>query len=120
MNEVTAIIFATVLRIIDGDTIVVDLPCDIDIVCKAQPLRIAHIDTPEMHGHCAEEKSAARKAKALVEALLPIGSTIVVSNIQKSHEKYDRLLIEIPKVSNALLEKGLARPYEGEKKQSWC
>jgi len=118
MNDVTAIIFATVLRIIDGDSIVVNLPCDVAIVCKAQELRIAHIDTPEIHGHCDEEKAAAQEAKTLVQTLLPIGSTVVVSNAKK--EKYGRLLVEIPRVADALLQKGLARKYEGEKKQSWC
>jgi endonuclease YncB( thermonuclease family) len=118
MTNFTAIIFATVVRVIDGDSFVVNLPCDIPVICKNIEVRVAHIDTPELRSKCPAEKLAANEARLMAEKLLPVGSSVAIASPKR--DKYFRLLVEVPKVSDALLLNGLARPYEGGKKGGWC
>jgi micrococcal nuclease len=119
MPNLSTVIFATVVRVIDGDSLMVNFPCDIALVCKNIEVRIAHIDTPEMRGHCPAEKQQALLAKELAKDMLPVGSSVSVNTSAKL-DKYRRPLVEVPKLSKALLEQGLAKPYEGAKKADWC
>jgi len=117
------IIFATVLRIVDGDTLIVKLPCDLDFVCNLVEVRVLGIDTPELHGfHCPKELELAKKAKAMLEGVYPIGSTFALANPHK--DKYGRLLGNAPVAEKKLLEAGLAKPYKGGNKAAeginWC
>ena len=34
--------------------------------------------------------------------------------------KYGRLLVKTPDLQESLIEKGLARAYDGGKRKSWC
>lgn len=118
MAAFTAILFATIVRVVDGDTIVVNLPCDIDVLCSNVPVRIEHIDTPELRGKCDNEKALAKQAKTLVTEMLPKGTTITIAHPKR--DKFYRLLADVPRVSKALIDNGLARPYEGGHKDVWC
>lgn len=118
MSSFTAILFATIVRVVDGDTLIVNLPCDIDILCSDVSVRIEHIDTPEIRGKCPEEKALALQAKEAVKKLLPVGSTITIASPKR--DKYFRILADVPKVSAALVDASLARKYEGDKKFGWC
>lgn len=113
-----ALIIATVVRVIDGDTLVVDLPCDIDLVCKSISVRAEHIDTPEIRGKCDKEKDLARQAKKVMTETFPSGDSIILKNTKR--DKYFRILANIPEVRDELIAKGLARDYEGGKKLGWC
>jgi len=118
--KAVAIIFATIVRVIDGDTVRVDLPdCNVDLVCKNIEVRFAGIDTPELHSKCPAEKERALKAKAMVEQAFPKGTQFVLADPKK--DKYFRILAFAPVVSKQLLDAGLAIPYGGEKKiYDWC
>jgi len=118
--QTIAILFATIVRVIDGDTVKVDLPdCNVAIVCKNIEVRFAGIDTPELHSKCPLEKQRALEAKAMVEQAYPKGTQFVLANPTK--DKYGRLLAEAPVVSKKLLEAKLAVPYDGAKKtHDWC
>jgi len=118
MTNFTAILFATIVRVVDGDTLIVNLPCDIDILCSDVSVRIEHIDTPEIRGKCPEEKALALQAKEAVKKILPVGTTITIASPKR--DKYFRILADVPKVSSALIGLNLARPYEGDKKSNWC
>jgi endonuclease YncB( thermonuclease family) len=119
MAATTAIIFATVLRVVDGDTLSVDVnQCDIAVLCKKIEVRLDGIDSPEIRGKCPKEKAMAQQAKRMVEAEYPPGSTVVLSN--PARDKYFRILANQPVVSRKLLDAGLARPYFGDKKKPWC
>ena len=117
---VKAVILATVLSVIDGDTIMVNFTCDVAILCKNIPLRIEHIDTPELKGKCPEEIAMAFKAKETVKAMLPVGSQLSLSKYKR--DNYYRLDAEVLMVSAPLLAAGLARPYEGGGgfRKPWC
>ena len=58
---------ARVLRVIDGDAIVVRARVWIDQQIEIQ-VRLGGIDTPELRGRCDFETTLARRARALVAA----------------------------------------------------
>lgn len=118
MTSITPIILATVIAVHDGDTFTVNLNCDIDIVCKSIPVRIRHIDTPEINGKCNAEKEKAQQAKLITAKYLAKGSTIVLTVPRR--DKYFRLEAEFPALQTALSSAGLAHDYEGGKKVGWC
>ena len=57
-------------RVIDGDAIVIDLPCADSLVCKKLPVRIYGLDTPKKRARCEREQRLALQAKADLEAFL--------------------------------------------------
>lgn len=115
-----SVISASVLRIIDGDTIEV----------KAHPwpgfnpvikIRLLGIDTPEIRGKCQQEKNLAIQAKKYLTSITP--PLVMLHEVQ--YGKYaGRLLAEIHaddiNLSDALIEKGYARAYDGGQRQGWC
>ena len=113
---------AEVLRVIDGDTL--DVRAQIWLGQYIQTrVRISQIDTPELRGRCAEEIDRALQAKKALEDIVK-SRKIWLKNIH--YGKYaGRILAQLetdqgvdPVVS--LIEKGLARPYDGKKRRSWC
>jgi micrococcal nuclease len=114
-----------VVRVIDGDTIVVDIDLGFDSWIKDQHIRIQRIDTPEVRTR--ESVSAALKAKARAEELLPVGSSqyLVSRSYDSSTGKYGRIigdfLLIYPKdgepnykryYSEIMLLEGLAEEYK--------
>ena len=59
--------YGNLVRIIDGDTIVVDIDLGFDIWKKDEHVRLAGIDTPEIRTKDLVEKAAGFKAKEFVE-----------------------------------------------------
>lgn len=79
------------------------------------------IDTPEIRGKCAEEKALALKAKAALQELLK--GDVELWDIHNG--KYaGRVLAHVTadgiSVPDALINLGLARPYDGGKRSGWC
>ena len=58
------------LRVYDGDTIVVDLPCEDTLYCRSLSVRIKGIDTPELRAKCAKEKEQAIAARNFTRSFL--------------------------------------------------
>ena len=112
-----------VVRVVDGDTLVVNLPCQVSIVCTAMPVRLRGIDTPEMKGKCPKERQAALKAQEILKLLVLGAKTVRLERIGR--DRYFRLDGDIVAdgvdVGKILLKKGLARPYDGKgERQPWC
>lgn len=115
-------------RVYDGDTLTVNLPGQHDLFGKEIGVRLKGIDTPELVSHCSTteqrvaEKAKAVAARSLVEAMVAAGRRVTLSNLER--DKYFRILatvyIDDQDVSAALIEKGLADPYNGGTKLSWC
>ena len=113
-----------VAKIVDGDTIVVEeqfFPPELGKI----NIRIQGIDTPESgsRAKCDKERQLAEQAKTLVNKLMKPGDTVSVSNVKR--DKFgNRVVANVfangTNIGSALLERKLARPYNGEKKQSWC
>lgn len=111
-----------VLNVLDGDTINVRLHVWIGQEIETH-VRIAGIDTPEIKGKCEAERRKARAARAEVANLLA-DNKITLLNVRL--EKYaGRVLAEAQTTAGTdirthMINKGLARPYGGEKRKGWC
>ena len=102
---------------IDGDTI-------------RLAIRLKGLDTPEVSPHalCPEEHALGLKARARLNALLRSGNVKIRPVVTRagylSLDKYRRGLAVVTSggedVAAIMIRKGLARPYKGERRQSWC
>lgn len=81
----------TIVRIIDGDTVVVDIDLGFNVSLSNQHVRLAGIDAPETRTRDLEEKVAGFESKAYVEKILPIGSTQILISKEYSG-KYGRII----------------------------
>ncbi len=121
-HVLTGPIDAVVIRVQDGDTLLVRARIWVgqDIVVHA---RIAGIDTPELRGRCAREKRLAVQAKDFVSARVASG---MVHLVRIRIGKYAGRVVtgvttdDGTDLGQALLAAGLARPYHGRRRASWC
>ena len=82
----------SVLAVIDGDTIDVDIDLGFDISITKR-VRLAGIDTPESRTTDKYEKSLGLEVKALLKQQLASAKTIVIKTEKPdSSEKYGRVL----------------------------
>ena len=83
--------------------------------------RLAHIDTPEIRGKCAREKRLAIQARDFTRAFFKANRKIDIKVVTIG--KYGRPIVEVRSESGylnqMLLEKQLARPYQGSR-SDWC
>ena len=120
---------ATVIKVVDGDTVDVDIDLGFGIVLSDERVRIAGIDTPESRTRDKEEKKFGLAAKARVKQLL--GKTCVLkTQINKNGEdmkgKFGRILGDFNVYDSAtdswrlltsiLISEGHAVPYHGQNK----
>ena len=109
----------SVLKVLDGDTIVINIPNIPDVFGKEISVRIKGIDTPEKRTKNPREKELAFKAKARLESLMK--GKIELKNVDR--DKYFRLLADVyvdgQSVAEILIREGHARPYGGGKKEKW-
>lgn len=113
-----------ILRIVDADTFIISAPFIPKPLKQQIPLRLAGVDAPGVKrwANCDKEAEMGEKAKEYVQELLKNSKKQEIKFL--SMDKYNRILGEVyfdgKSVSDSLLEKGYARKYSGEKKQSWC
>lgn len=114
-----------VLRVIDGDTIAIEVPGLPKEISKLT-LRVLHVDTPEK-GHLAKcdlEREKSKQATEFVFGLVSSGKEIKVE--LKKWDKYGGrvlgdLIIDGKRLSKLLIDSGFAIEYNGEKKtKDWC
>ena len=109
-----------ILRILDGDTVDVDLDLGFKVVLSKERVRIAGIDTPESRTRDLEEKKFGLASKERLKQLL--GKTAVIRTMKPdSKEKFGRILgdfiVDGKSVSEILIEEGYAVPYQGNNKE---
>lgn len=116
---------AKVIRMIDGDTIVIEAPWVPDPMKKQISIRVTGVDTPEKgsRAQCPREAQLAEQASAHTKALLARARAVEVEFTD--WDKYGgrvlgRVRIDGVDLTDSLIRAGLARAYQGEKKQSWC
>lgn len=101
-------------RVVDGDTIKVNLPCSYKTFCRNISVRVAGVDCPEMRSANKQERAQAVAAKKFTQAFLQ-GRNITLKSCTKG--KYFRMVCNVladgNDLSSALLEAGLAAPYNG-------
>ena len=106
-----------VIKVYDGDTFKVNLPCNIDVLCKKISIRVKDIDTPELKTKDKCEKKQAIKAKGFTADFLKQGQ---VDLLKCKRDKYFRLLCDVyvdgENLATELLKNKLAYSYNGGKK----
>lgn len=119
--------FATpvvVRYIVDGDTFIGDVLLDKGVKVESVSIRLRNVDTPEIHGECDEEIKRAEYAKQRLEELIPVGSTVEISNIKddKYHGRIDANVYDAANrdIGWVLVREKVGREYHGGKRQSWC
>lgn len=97
--------------VVDGDT----------IRLGGERVRLMGFDTPELRGKCRNERRNARVASRRLAKLLGAGYP---SFEWHGRDRYGRRLafarVAGRDVSAILIAEGLARPYTGARRKSWC
>ena len=121
---------ATIVKVIDGDTVDVDIDLGFGIVLSDERVRIMGIDTPESRTRDKVEKKFGLAAKARLKQLL--GKTCTLkTQINKDGEdmkgKFGRILGDFDvydnktdswqPVTKVLVSEGHAVPYHGQNKE---
>jgi micrococcal nuclease len=83
---------AEVIRIIDGDTIVLRIDLGFKLSWKVS-CRLHGINCPEVRSKDAKERKAAKAAKDFTASELPIGSIVLVYSVEL--DKYGRSLVDV-------------------------
>ena len=110
----------TIVRVVDGDTVDVDIDLGFDTWRCGERIRLYGIDTPECRARDAEEKAAGFLAKGFVEEALHVGGTYRLQTKEKG--KFGRYLGTIyltddTSINAALVTEHLAVPYHGQSKE---
>jgi micrococcal nuclease len=111
-----------VLKIVDGDTIDVDIDLGFDISFTSR-VRLAGIDTPESRTKDKDEKVLGLEVKERLKHLISTANTVVIrTEKMNSSEKYGRILGWLfldgaeKSVNEVLIADGYAWGYMGETK----
>lgn len=109
----------TIVRVVDGDTVDVDIDLGFDTWRCGERIRLYGIDTPECRTRDAEEKAAGFLAKDFVKNCLHVGATYRLQTKEKG--KFGRYLGTIyltdeGSINAALVKERLAVPYFGQSK----
>ena len=121
---------ATVVRCVDGDSVIFDIDCGFDVQLKAQSVRLYGIDTAETRGGAPELKGLGKIAKDYVTQMIPVGSEVLLKTHLDRKGKFGRILAEIympetvgvegyqeKSLNQILLDELLAVPYHGQSKE---
>ena len=111
---------ATVLHVVDGDTVDLLVSLGFDTTFTGR-FRLIGINTPESYGPDACD--AGRAAKAWLTDLLKVDTRVIVKTHKDKKEKYGRYLAEVyladdatKTVNQMLIEAGHAVAYDGGKR----
>lgn len=103
---------ATVLRVIDGDTVKLNIDLGFRVYFKAN-CRLNGLNTKELNSKDSDERELANKAKEYLESLMPVNKSVKIES--KSLDKYGRPLIELYvddlHINELLLKEELAISY---------
>lgn len=114
-----------ILRVVDGDTVDVDIDLGFGVWMHKERVRMMGIDTPESRTSDKVEKAFGLASKDRLKELLPIGSIgVLKTEIDRSGEdkkgKFGRILgdfiIEDKRATDILIEEGHAVAYFGGSK----
>ena len=83
-----------IVRVVDGDTVDVDIDLGFGVWMKKQRIRLYGVDTPESRTRDLEEKKYGLAAKKFVENHLPVGSKQTLRTKLDDRGKFGRILGE--------------------------
>ena len=100
------------LRVTDGDT----------VRLGEERIRIIGLDAPELRGQCRAERRLAERARDRLAELVDTDDIEIIRSARP--DKYRRTLAIIradgQDVARVLIQEGLARVYNGERRNGWC
>ena len=129
-----------IIKVIDGDTVDVDIDLGFGVWLKKERVRVNGIDTPESRTRDKEEKKFGLISKNRVKQLLPVGSTQILKtesdrNGEDKKGKFGRILgdfvfnkpvsnddkipileIDGVRLSDVLIDEYMAVRYHGQSK----
>ena len=109
---------ATIIKVVDGDTVDVDIDLGFDTWLHNQRIRLYGIDTPECRQRDKARKAHGLLAKEYVQKALVVGRTYALTTKEKG--KFGRFLGEFKTgkgaITKLLVKEGLAVPYTGQNK----
>ena len=112
-----------ILRVVDGDTVDIDIDLGFGVWMRKQRVRLYGVDTPESRTRDLEEKTFGMMAKKYVKGYLPIGTDQILRTHKDGKGKFGRILGEFVveegmTTLNALLIKNHhAVEYTGQSKE---
>lgn len=116
---------AIIKRVVDGDTVDVDIDLGFDVVLTNQRIRLYGMDTPESRTRDPIEKVFGKMAKEFLEEKL--GETCTLRSKVDKRGKFGRILGEFVvydhnedremTVNEIMIRDNLAVPYHGQSKQ---
>jgi len=115
-----------VVKIIDGDTVDVDIDLGFGVWLKKERIRMFGIDTPESRTRDLEEKKYGNAAKEFITGMLDDDGGIVLKTRKDKEGKYGRILGELwrttdfadKSINDYMIEKHHAVAYHGQSKES--
>jgi micrococcal nuclease len=115
---------AKILKVLDGDTVDIDLDLGFNIVLSSQRVRMAGIDTPESRTTNSEEKVRGQLSKKKLAEKLPVGSwvTIETKKSDSNDDKFGRILADFimedgKSLNQWMIDNNYAVVYSGENKE---
>ncbi len=110
-----------ILRVIDGDTVDIDIDLGFGVWMHRERVRLYGIDTPESRTRDLEEKKFGLLAKAYVRDHLPVGSIQTLVTIKDGKGKFGRILgkfkIGDDILNDIMIKEHHAVEYHGQSKE---
>lgn len=115
-----------VVKIIDGDTVDVDIDLGFGVWMRNERVRLYGIDTPESRTRDPEEKKYGLAAKEFLTNMLNDPKGIVLKTHKDAEGKFGRILGELWRISDFadqsineyMVDKHHAVPYYGQSKRA--
>lgn len=117
----------TILKVIDGDTVDVDIDLGFGVWMRKERIRILGIDTPESRTRDKIEKAYGILAKNFVKDYLPVGSMQTLQTEKDGTGKFGRILGKFlvydyqtdsqMHLGDIMIREHLAVKYEGQSKE---
>ena len=114
-------------RVVDGDTVDVDIDMGFGIWLRKERVRLYGIDTPESRTRDLEEKKYGLAAKSFVQDLLPVGSMQTLRTRKDDKGKFGRILGEfvvydtlvdaLRTLNQIMIDRHYGVEYHGQSKQ---
>ena len=110
-----------ILRVVDGDTVDVDIDLGFGIWMHKERVRLLGIDTPESRTRDKEEKKFGLLSKEYVKSHYPVGSMAILRTHKDKTGKFGRILGELvwedSTINKIMVDEHYAVLYNGQSKE---
>jgi len=111
-----------ILRVVDGDTVDVDIDLGFGIWMHKERVRLLGIDTPESRTRDLEEKKFGLLSKKFLKDHYPVGSTATLRTHKDKTGKFGRILGELiwqeTTINKIMVDESYAVLYNGQSKDA--